>query len=170
MSVRSKAVCDLLGVPATTLRLWSNEFSDFLSPSAQASVTEKGTAAQRRYTEPDVAILSKVQELLALGMQYDQIREALANKPVPTDALVALTLSVPSHNGQNAVAVPQPDPIDLSELTSLLTRSVSLQEAQQSLTLKQIALQEEILTELRRKPEDGKPTTLAERLAKRLGI
>lgn len=170
MSVRSKAVCERLGVPATTLRLWSNQFSEFLSPSAQASVTEKGTPAQRRYTDADIALLAKVQELLALGLQYDQIKETLQNKPVPMDASVALTSPHTSHNGLGSIPALIPTQIDLSELTTLLTQSVTLQEQQAELTRKQIALQEEILTELKRQPVVKEATPLIDRIAKRLGI
>ena len=184
-SVRSKQVCDHLGVPATTLRLWSTTFEEFLSPGAQTSLTEKGTPAQRRYTEDDIALLAKVQELLGIGLTYDAIKESLANKATQP-ALVQLPAVVASSNGHSNGAVALPGPIDLSEVTELLARSVALYEAtlekqdqllkvheeslvkaerQEALLQQNVAVQQEILHELKRH-EVAAPqaTSLMERL------
>ncbi len=53
---RPKQVCEQLGVSSTTLRRWSDQFQSHLSPSAGRSVTGNGGAAQRRYTDQEVAL------------------------------------------------------------------------------------------------------------------
>ncbi len=103
MSVRSKEVCQRIGEPATTLRLWSNTFQEFLSPSAQASMSIRGTPVQRRYTDGDMELLGRVKSLLAIGMTYGQIQDALANNPTSQPALAPVR-SPNGHSEANAVA------------------------------------------------------------------
>lgn len=81
--LKPKDVQERLGISASALRLWSNTFVTHLSPSAQASMTERGTPAQRRYTERDVAVFLKVQALLKAGNTYEQINQQLADEPPP---------------------------------------------------------------------------------------
>jgi len=81
--LRPKNITDRLGISAPTLRLWSNNFSDVLSPGAQKSTTETGAAAQRRYTDEDLALFRRAQELLNSGKTYDQTLATLKSEPVP---------------------------------------------------------------------------------------
>ena len=48
-----------------------------LSPAAQSARTESGGAAQRRYTDRDVAYFRKAKALLDSGMTFEQTLEAL---------------------------------------------------------------------------------------------
>lgn len=78
---RPKELTEELSISAATLRLWSNEFSDFLSPSAQKQITGKGTAAQRRYTDEDITTFRQVKQLLSDGNTYEEIRRRLSDDP-----------------------------------------------------------------------------------------
>ena len=66
----------LLDVSGSTIRRWSDTFSRHLSPSA--------TAAPRRYTEKDVAVLSRVKALSDSGMRIAEIDAILEqSEPLP---------------------------------------------------------------------------------------
>lgn len=75
---RPGEIANRLGISANTLRLWSNEFADHLSPSAQASRTESGGAGQRRYTEEDLTTLVRAKVYLSQNKTYEEIRTLLA--------------------------------------------------------------------------------------------
>lgn len=91
MSYRPGEVAKRLGIAPVTLRVWSNEFAGFLSDSAQRSVTSDGKAAQRRYSDSDIAILERARDMLASGKTYDEVRRDLvAAEPVPPASLAAL--------------------------------------------------------------------------------
>ena len=66
----------MLNVSGSTIRRWSDTFSRHLSPSA--------TAAPRRYTEKDVAVLSRVKALSDSGMRIAEIDAILEqSEPLP---------------------------------------------------------------------------------------
>lgn len=65
-----------LDISPSTLRRWSDEFTDFLS--GQASTTGK---SHRRYTEEDLSILSTVKTLMNDGLTYEQVRQRLLQRP-----------------------------------------------------------------------------------------
>ena len=67
-------VASRLEVSPSTLRRWSEEFSEFLSPEADSS---EGTQ-HRRYADEDLATLITVKGLMAEGLTYDQVREQLS--------------------------------------------------------------------------------------------
>ena len=71
---RPKEVAERFGVTTATLRLWSTHFADYLSPAAQKATTENGGAAQRRYVEDDLRVLSHAKTLLAEGLTYEEVR------------------------------------------------------------------------------------------------
>lgn len=99
-----KELLPLLGVGSNTLRLWSMEFAAFLSPSAQAQVSEKGTPLQRRYADHDVLVFGKTKEF----------RVVLPDpKPPPGNSAI---VSANSHHVDNA------------EHLALLRRNNELQE------------------------------------------
>jgi DNA-binding transcriptional MerR regulator len=88
---RPGEVANKLGIKPVTLRVWSNEFADFLSESAKSTLTSGGSAAQRRYNDSDIAILQRAKGLLASGKTYDETRRALAGEEPPqSQALQAI--------------------------------------------------------------------------------
>jgi DNA-binding transcriptional MerR regulator len=71
-------VANHLQVSPSTLRRWSNEFSDFLSDTAGRPQAETGSqAAHRRYTDEDLETLMTVKGLLAEGLTYIQVGKRL---------------------------------------------------------------------------------------------
>ena len=62
-----------LEVSPSTLRRWSEEFSDFLSSEASSSEGKQ----HRRYSDDDLATLITVKGLMGDGLTYDQVRERL---------------------------------------------------------------------------------------------
>ena len=67
-----------LQVSPSTLRRWSNEFSDYLSGTAgQPSPTSGGQASHRRYTDADLETLLTIKGLLAEGLTYTQVGKRL---------------------------------------------------------------------------------------------
>jgi DNA-binding transcriptional MerR regulator len=66
-------VAGRLEVSPSTLRRWSEEFSEFLSPEADSSEGKQ----HRRYSDEDLATLITVKGLMADGLTYDQVRERL---------------------------------------------------------------------------------------------
>lgn len=97
---RPKTVSDQLQISPGTLRLWSNHFAELLSPAAQKATTEQGTAAQRRYTDGDVGVLTRVKELLGQSLTYEEALAKLKEEPSPEP--IEPSVNAPS----NAVAIP----------------------------------------------------------------
>lgn len=99
--LRPKDIIDQLGISAPTLRVWSNTFAPVLSPGAQPSKTETGGAAQRRYTEEDLAYFRQAKALLDSGKTFDEALANLRSEPLPesTEPLIA------HQNPPNDVAV-----------------------------------------------------------------
>ena len=90
---RPKEIAETLAISPATLRLWSNNFADVLSPAAQKAQTETGTAAQRRYDDHDLAVFQRAKELLNAGATYEAaLRRLKAN---PREAVVAAEFSAP---------------------------------------------------------------------------
>lgn len=77
MLYRPQDVAAQLGVSSPTLRLWSSHFADDLSPYARKSAPSGQTAAQRRYTDDDVAKLLQIKLLLRQGLTFEQARGQL---------------------------------------------------------------------------------------------
>jgi DNA-binding transcriptional MerR regulator len=69
-------VASRLEVSPSTLRRWSEEFSEFLSPEADSSEGKQ----HRRYSDEDLATLIAVKGLMAEGLTYDQVREHLSEQ------------------------------------------------------------------------------------------
>lgn len=65
-----------LEVSPSTLRRWSEEFAEFLSPEADSSEGKQ----HRRYSDEDLATLITVKGLMADGLTYDQVREQLSDQ------------------------------------------------------------------------------------------
>jgi DNA-binding transcriptional MerR regulator len=69
-------VASRLEVSPSTLRRWSEEFSDFLSPEADSSEGKQ----HRRYSDEDLATFITVKGLMAEGLTYEQVRERLSEQ------------------------------------------------------------------------------------------
>ena len=76
---RPKEVCARLAVSASTLRVWSTEFKDYLGPAAQ--VAPMPGRAHRRHTVADVEVLARIGELLHLGHRCDEVKQMLPPPP-----------------------------------------------------------------------------------------
>jgi DNA-binding transcriptional MerR regulator len=81
--LRPKDVCSQLTVSASTLRAWSTEFKDYLSPAAQ--VAPAAGRAHRRYTAADVHVLARIGQLLHLGHRCDEVKQLLPPPPGRND-------------------------------------------------------------------------------------
>ena len=67
-----------LQVSPSTLRRWSNEFSDYLSDAAgRPQAPAGGQTAHRRYTDEDLETLLSIKGLLAEGLTYIQVGRRL---------------------------------------------------------------------------------------------
>lgn len=79
------AVAKVLEVPVPTIRRWTQEFADGLTPGARA-----GDGAVRSFTHPDVLLLRTARDLLQQDMTYAAVRRKLAElgllkSPAPAD-------------------------------------------------------------------------------------
>jgi DNA-binding transcriptional MerR regulator len=96
---RPKEVAEQLAISAASLRHWSNEFADYLSPAAQKQITGKGTSAQRRYTDHDIVVFTKVKQLLSDGNTYEEVLRRLQAEPLDESGEDILEASRPAPNG-----------------------------------------------------------------------
>lgn len=71
---RPAEAAQILGIPASTLRRWSGQFADFLSPPTRDRPEGGG---HRRYTSTDIQTLAEVKRLLGAGLTYQQVRQRL---------------------------------------------------------------------------------------------
>jgi DNA-binding transcriptional MerR regulator len=71
-------VANQLQISPSTLRRWSNEFSDFLSDAAgRPQAATGGQTAHRRYTDEDLETLMTIKGLLTEGLTYIQVGKRL---------------------------------------------------------------------------------------------
>ena len=84
-----------LEVSPSTLRRWSDEFSEFLSPEADSSEGKQ----HRRYSDEDLATFMSIKGLMTDGLTYDQVRQRLVEqrpgKPDGPGSLVAADPNLP---------------------------------------------------------------------------
>src|SRR5919202_6561375 len=73
---RPKQVAARLHLAPSTLRLWSTEFAEWLSPYAQPPKRAQ-IRGQREYTEDDVRTLEFVEDLLQQRLTYTAIKDRL---------------------------------------------------------------------------------------------
>ena len=78
--LRPEQVRAQLSVSASTLRVWSTEFKNYLSPAAQ--VEPAPGRAHRRYTAADVEMLARIGKLFQLGHRCEEVKRLL---PPPSD-------------------------------------------------------------------------------------
>lgn len=88
-------VASRLEVSASTLRRWSEEFSEFLSLEANSAEGRQ----HRRYSDEDLATLINVKGLLGEGLTYEQVhqrlRELRDSKPDTPGPMVAAEAALP---------------------------------------------------------------------------
>ena len=118
---RPGEVAKQLQVSSNTLRLWSTNFAQHLSPSAQAAKTEKGGAAQRRYTDEDIQILVRAKGLLANGNTYEEVAELLSQPPTEEELSPSSAVSLPDSQ-------PTPQAPDLTPVVALLSQQMNALE------------------------------------------
>jgi DNA-binding transcriptional MerR regulator len=71
-------VAKQLQLSPSTLRRWSNEFSDYLTDAAgRPQSVSGGQTAHRRYTDEDLETLMTIKGLLAEGLTYIQVGKRL---------------------------------------------------------------------------------------------
>lgn len=66
-------VAGRLGISAGTVRNYTSQFADHLSPEATPPPGQP-----RRFTDEDLRVMATAKSLLAEGLTYDQVRERLA--------------------------------------------------------------------------------------------
>ena len=168
-----------LEISASTLRRWSEEFSEYLSPDADSSEGKQ----HRRYSDEDLATLITVKGLMADGLTYEQVRERLgelrasattggAGSLVAADAALPLApamtfLADTLHNvadSQQAVLNSQAANREL--LGVVLQDNFNLKEENSRLRERMLELERQI-TQLRR-DEEARPETLRSDLEARM--
>lgn len=78
MQHRPQEAAQRLGIASSTLRLWSSHFANELSDIARkVDPGGGGSAAQRRYTDDDIRILSQVKQFLGQGLTYEEVKRRL---------------------------------------------------------------------------------------------
>jgi DNA-binding transcriptional MerR regulator len=99
---RPAKVARELGVSPSTLRRWSQQFGDFLSPEAgNPSLQSTGRIAHRRYDSTDVETLERVRSLMQEGLTAEEIRTRL----VPDVAPEAQPETVDDNDGMEEEAL-----------------------------------------------------------------
>lgn len=89
MAYRPQEVAQRLAISPSTLRLWSNHFAENLSEQARKVADGGALAAQRRYTDEDLATLLQAKELLAQGLTYEEAKPRLRQPSGKQTTLVA---------------------------------------------------------------------------------
>lgn len=103
---RPKEITDALGIGATTLRRWSTDFADSLSPTAGQSIAESGGPAQRRYTDADVALLISIQRDLADSRSVEEVKARLARGDLAPAPDVVVNNLMRGTTAQSALTEP----------------------------------------------------------------
>jgi uncharacterized protein (DUF433 family) len=110
-SYRPQQVARLLGIQPQTLRVWSNEFAEFLSDRARRVAASGARPGHRAYTEADLRALTRVRQLLRNYASYAWVRrqlreeaQAQGDRDVPAANWTWLILAPPAvRDGKPAV-------------------------------------------------------------------
>ena len=125
---------------SATLRRWSDAFSEHLSPTAGKSLTDQGGSVQRRYTDHDVLILTRVKQLLDEGNTYEEADRKLQDAPGLTETLPAVTtLTEPLMSVSASVVTAYEQ--------ALVSKDETIRSQQET-----IRTQQELIAELRMRP------------------
>lgn len=88
-------VASRLEISPSTLRRWSDEFSEFLSSEASSSEGKQ----HRRYSDEDLATLITIKGLMAEGLTYEQVRQKIgelhASKPDGPGSMITAEAALP---------------------------------------------------------------------------
>jgi len=96
---RPGEIASEIGIAASTLRTWAERFAGhFDGGVSDRKLTPSGRPEMRVYTDNDLAVLRKIQELLAGGLTFDQVGERLA--------IVDLPAVIPEPDSQALAMVP----------------------------------------------------------------
>lgn len=118
--ITPKQASESLQVSTSTVRRWSSDFEPFLSP-------RKGV--KRMYSTDDLAILARIKDYYAQGMNTAQIAQAL---PVVNHSEISKAL-VNVSDFANALLSLHEKNLELSEKVETLTDRLETLEAWQSL-------------------------------------
>jgi len=89
MAYSTRHLADLFGVSRETIRSWSREFADYLSPTATP-----GENRHRQFVDDDLKVFSLVHQQKQAGMLFADIHAALANgirAEIPSGEDLAIT-------------------------------------------------------------------------------
>lgn len=135
----TKHICAYFDVTHETVKRWTKEFSDYLSPTA---LPDKGR--QRQFTEQDVRVFSLVHGMKKQGLVFEDIHVALASGQrgdLPEEAATELT-TIPASGAMGAALAHAQDlQLALNQERTLRIRSEAredllkeqLKEAQQEI-------------------------------------
>ena len=74
MAYSSRHACILFGIAPETVRNWSEEFLEYLSPTANP-----GKGRHRSFSEEDMGVFALIAEMKTQGRVYEDIHAALGN-------------------------------------------------------------------------------------------
>lgn len=101
--VKIGAVARVLDIPVPTIRRWTQEFADGLSPGARSA-----DGAVRVFTHEDVLLLRAARDLLQQDMTYAAVRRKLGEQgmlPAPGTKAAAPAAEGPEDEEEREVAV-----------------------------------------------------------------
>ena len=109
-------VATQLQISPSTLRRWSNEFSEFLTDAAgRPEASPGGQTTHRRYTDDDMEILMTIKGLLTEGLTYIQVGKRL-------EALrLRQTVDDTAEDGESEVTALGPSLVDASPYAPAVT-------------------------------------------------
>lgn len=138
-----------LGMPPSTLRVYSTKFAELLSDGASnPPVSADGRTGHRLYSDRDLTILSKAKELLARGLTYDQ---ALAELRVIYPAPRGRGRSLGQGNGGAAAGMVGASQVEtlLAPLTAGIQNALKAAEAWQALATERSRENDELKEQVR---------------------
>jgi DNA-binding transcriptional MerR regulator len=126
-----------LDISPATLRRWADEFAEYLSPQS-ANGDNNGAS---RYSEQDIAKLSKAKQLMSEGLTYDEVRQKLElslNADSETDPTAAEATPV----ARGLISRSDDDDLSVAALTYFSETVSDLRQGQMSVLNSQAANRE----------------------------
>ncbi len=127
-----------LGVSPSTLRRWSQQFGDLLSPEAgNPDSQSSGKTTHRRYASTDVKTLQRVRQLMQQGLTVDEVRTQVAADFAPAPDPASAPTPVPDPEQIEEVPIGElvsddsqalmlgPDPEDGPDIGQLVAGTLS---------------------------------------------